>query len=750
MPVAGRLERLQRHRENIRRIYRELNADRSDTTESIRVEKEVATATAGVPSPSASCGQKTTPGRASPTGHGRTWASSTAKSERFSEREELLSPASPEPSANDPVSQEILEALQHYEPPGPGVAAGAGDAQASSVQPTSPLPPEELEQSLGANSLFLASCSPTSEQRSATTPALSATGEALQLTSAVMAHDPVDELAPDAAGASAVGTDSLLPDQKLDAILNQWREKYAAFQRATQTVLSTDVTMTASKPARFGASREASESDDEAFLRRIKQEVGLDAGPMWDSLPSPGGSAGGSPIVAEADLYPLPAGMEQDFRHLRAALAADAEPQVLQEDAEAETRDGDDDANTSGPGEAAAAGEGDKNTAQEEAAWIPPDHQTSDAATGVGAAASFEAKDQMLARLLALEAEVSRLREGAAPTASASPMSPEPSAESPRRPEERGGAVTERGEALLNSLAMSLLSSGSSVFASLSDGPTSPVWHHGSGAALSQQVEAESVRDAIENRPQTREERFEEEEDGLVPQSRTLETAVQVPEFSAVAAAVQTEEEDTVEDAAIAKSEEKPITVPEPMPPSNRQGADSAAGASAQDPCQPTEAEPGSAFQGLPASVNPEAGSGPLPSRTLPADSATRQVMASSAFPAARSRFDMVAQMPADWSSGALHPSEPPMLPPHLPKYLQTSPQRDDRHAQDQSPWRPVRSMATPYPPSPEPVKASCASSAQGQHANYRAAADLEDDLLLQRAYDVYRQQQLDLLHPQV
>eukprot|EP00439_Symbiodinium_sp_Y106_P056728 s2910_g7.t6 len=123
----------------------------------------------------------------------------------------------------------------------------------------------------------------------------------------------------------------------------------------------------------------------------------------------------------------------------------------------------------------------------EEAAWIPPDHQTSDAATGVGAAASFEAKDQMLARLLALEAEVSRLREGAAPTASASPMSPEPSAESPRRPEERGGAVTERGEALLNSLAMSLLSSGSSVFASLSDGPTSPVWHHGSGAALSQQ-----------------------------------------------------------------------------------------------------------------------------------------------------------------------------------------------------------------------------------------------------------------------
>eukprot|EP00439_Symbiodinium_sp_Y106_P056353 s2910_g7.t3 len=141
-------------------------------------------------------------------------------------------------------------------------------------------------------------------------------------------------------------------------------ERRCLFEQRVESVLSTDVTMTASKPARFGASREASESDDEAFLRRIKQEVGLDAGPMWDSLPSPGGSAGGSPIVAEADLYPLPAGMEQDFRHLRAALAADAEPQVLQEDAEAETRDGDDDANTSGPGEAAAAGEGDKNTAQ--------------------------------------------------------------------------------------------------------------------------------------------------------------------------------------------------------------------------------------------------------------------------------------------------------------------------------------------------------------------------------------------------
>ena len=157
----------------------------------------------------------------------------------------------------------------------------------------------------------------------------------------------------------------------------------------------------------------------------------------------------------------------------------------------------------------------------------------------------------------------------------------------------------------------------------------------------------------------------------------------QVPEFSAVAAAVQTEEEDTVEDAAIAKSEEKPITVPEPMPPSPRPQTTRASAANnkktfckesarcrfcswricpgglgrvrgrsavrnhccmrstclptldllmpvrAQDPCQPTEAEPGSAFQGqptgctanirtqdhavqlvlagLPASVNPEA-----------------------------------------------------------------------------------------------------------------------------------------------
>ncbi|CAE7306278.1 akr1 [Symbiodinium sp. CCMP2456] len=47
----------------------------------------------------------------------------------------------------------------------------------------------------------------------------------------------------------------------------------------------------------------------------------------------------------------------------------------------------------------------------DEAAWIQPDHKTSDAATGVGGAA-FEPRDQMLARLLALEAEVSRLREG--------------------------------------------------------------------------------------------------------------------------------------------------------------------------------------------------------------------------------------------------------------------------------------------------------------------------------------------------
>lgn len=762
-PVAGRLERLQRHRENIRRIYRELNADRSDATESIRVEKEAATA--GVPLPSA-CGQKNqipTPGRASPTGNsaefpksgdGRSWASATEKSQRSAE-EDFPSPRSPEPSANDPVSQEILDALQHYEPPRLGVAAGEGDAQAS-VRPTSPLPPADLEQSLGMNS-FLASCSPTSEQRSATTPALSATGEAPQITSPVPANDPADEMAPDAAGASTLGTDSLLPYQKLDAILNQWREKYAAFQRATQTVLSTDATVTNSKPARVGASREASESDDEAFLRKIKQEVGLDVGPIWDSLPTPGGSAGGSPIAAEADLYPLPVALEEDFRHLRAALAADAEPQVWQEGAEAETHDGDDDANTSGPHEAAAADERDKNAAQDEAAWIQPDRQTADAETGGGTAES-EPKDQMLARLLALEAEVSRLREGAAPIASASPLSPEPSAESPRRPEERGGGVTERGEALLNSLAMSLLSSGSSLFASMSDGPTSPVWRQGTGAALSQQVEAEPVRDAIENRP-PKEERFEEEADGLVQQSRTLETAVQVPEFSAVAAAVQTEAEDTAEDTAIAKSEEQPSTLAEPMLPSNRQGADEE-GASAQaglpleysteDPRQPTEAKPGAALQGLPASVNPEAGSGPLPSRTLPADSAMRQAAASSAVPAARSRFELVAQLPADWPAGASHPSELPMLPPHLPKLLQTSPQRDATHAQAQSGWRPVRSMATPYPPSVGPVKASCASSAQGQHANYRAAAGLEDDLLLRRAYDVYRQQQLDLLHPEV
>ncbi|CAE7230359.1 grsT [Symbiodinium necroappetens] len=462
-------------------------------------------------------------------------------------------------------------------------------------------------------------------------------------------------------------------------------------------VLSTDATMTNSKPARVGASREASESDDEAFLRKIKQEVGLDVGPIWDSLPTPGGgSEGGSPIAAEADLYPLPVALEEDFRHLRAALAADAEPQVWQEGAEAETHDGDDDANTSGPHEAAAADERDKNAAQDEAAWIQPDHQTADAETG-GGTAELEPKDQMLARLLALEAEVSRLREGAAPTASASPLSPEPSAESPRRPEERGGGVTERGEALLNSLAMSLLSSGSSLFASMSDGPTSPVWRQGTGAALSQQVEAEPVRDAIENRPQPKEERFEEEADGLVQQSRTLETAVQVPEFSAVAAAVQTEAEDTAEDTAIAKSEEQPSTLAEPMLPSNRQGADEE-GASAQaglpleysteDPRQPTEAKPGAALQGLPASVNPEAGSGPLPSRTLPADSATRQAAASSAVPAARSRFELVAQLPADWPAGSSHPSELPMLPPHLPKLLQTSPQRDATHVQAQSGWR--------------------------------------------------------------
>ncbi|CAE7341857.1 unnamed protein product [Symbiodinium microadriaticum] len=139
----------------------------------------------------------------------------------------------------------------------------------------------------------------------------------------------------------------------------------SAQKHRTLHVLSTDATVTNSKPARVGASREASESDDEAFLRKIKQEVGLDVGPIWDSLPTPGGgSAGGNPIAAEADLYPLPVALEEDFRHLRAALAADAEPQVWQEGAEAETHDGDDDANTSGPHEAAAADKRDKNAAQ--------------------------------------------------------------------------------------------------------------------------------------------------------------------------------------------------------------------------------------------------------------------------------------------------------------------------------------------------------------------------------------------------
>ncbi|CAE7341811.1 KDM1B, partial [Symbiodinium microadriaticum] len=93
--------------------------------------------------------------RASPTGNsaefpksgdGRSWASATEKSQRSAEREDFPSrrPRSPEPSANDPVSQEILDALQHYEPPRLGVAAGEGDAQAS-VRPTSPLPPADLE-----------------------------------------------------------------------------------------------------------------------------------------------------------------------------------------------------------------------------------------------------------------------------------------------------------------------------------------------------------------------------------------------------------------------------------------------------------------------------------------------------------------------------------------------------------------------------------------------------------------------------
>lgn len=429
-PADGRFERLQRHRENIRRIARELNVDVSSGLVRSSRQGDDRTGSASVP-PSAVQPKKTSLVE-------ETSRPSTSKTNKL------------ETSQPD-LGEEIFDALQHYQPPkqteetavapessqghsGQGAVSSSPAGAEGSPGPQTPSLPTAtqtlthtgssvLEDAMAAGAAGTSAALAEAEIRPCrscghATPAgrfCQHCGQRLE------ANDPSSPAKEE--GVASGPQDAEEPvnvDETFGSILSRWRQQFADFQRALGDAPSPEDVAPTSFPL---------DGDPEAFVQRIKKELGIDAGPLAiEPAPearTPEVELLSSDVLRQIQAMSASFAEAEDFKHF--------EPEVSLHEAEALNEP------------------------------LEPE-QVEAADVVVAGSPPLLAEEVLLSRLSALEAEVLKLRGESA----ARPF-PELS-ESPRR-EKTEATEVEAVEAqqAMSSLGMSLLSP-SSLFASISDG----------------------------------------------------------------------------------------------------------------------------------------------------------------------------------------------------------------------------------------------------------------------------------------
>jgi len=544
-------------------------------------------------------------------------------------------------------------------------------------------------------------------------------------------------------------------DQTFASILARWRSKFADFQRA----LGTEVVV----PSPGAREPSLLDGDPEAYVRKIKQELGIDSG-----LP-------GIYDVHEGSLPEADAAEEVLWAGPVAMGTGDAQKEVAGEKADVEQ---------DLPGAAAAAEI--YVQAAEAMPEVEPSRPSSTPAEPSASQPPEQSPDQVLTRLLALEAEVVRLRGG---PSTLRPDSPE--ADSPRRPEES----EDRGE-VRNSLALSLLSS-SSVFAA-SDLCSSPPRQSALSMLQAQQREADgrledmglpgrpsllgaamgnsdpiakaAQVEAVEPLPR------EHVVQQVASPPAVADSAVQVGMTKTAAASVQTEQEQLEALAEVVAEVELPVadvvpaaaaTSSTPAPPRDvgkglKEAEEKEASGEEEGPRPPelqTQEAKSQTSMDAP-SLPPEVGSGPLPARAASRDSEVPPQMPPRASLAPRGRSEpLVLPSPGSWPGVArtpgpcMYPCVQAPLPPRLPNMAEGGPPRWDAPSSPEAgSWRPCMPGVRQSPP-PSHAQAFAAPPAiPGWQPGLRvaappsAASTTQDDLLLARAYEVYRQQQIDLM----
>ena len=432
-PADGRFERLQRHRENIRRIARELNVDVSSGLVRGSRQGDDRTGSASMP-PSAVQPKKTSLVE-------ETSRPSTSKTNKL------------ETSQPD-LGEEIFDALQHYQPPKQTeeTAVAPESSQGHSGQGAVSSSPAGAEGSPGPQTPSLPTATQTLTHTGSSVLEDAMAAGAAGASSAALAEAEIrpcrscghatpagrfcqrcgqrleanDPSSPAKEEGVASGQDAGEPvnvDETFGSILSRWRQQFADFQRALGDAPSPEDVAPTSFPL---------DGDPEAFVQRIKKELGIDAGPLAiEPAPearTPEVELLSSDVLRQIQAMSASFAEAEDFKHF--------EPEVSLHEAEALNEP------------------------------LEPE-QVEAADVVVAGSPPLLAEEVLLSRLSALEAEVLKLRGESA----ARPF-PELS-ESPRRPQGEKTEATEveavEAQQAMSSLGMSLLSP-SSLFASISDG----------------------------------------------------------------------------------------------------------------------------------------------------------------------------------------------------------------------------------------------------------------------------------------
>lgn len=575
-------------------------------------------------------------------------------------------------------------------------------------------------------------------------------------------------------------------DETFGSILSRWRQQFADFQRALGDTPGQETVETA-LPA-------FDDGDPEAFVQRIKRELGIDAGPLAFE---PESKPAMHPAEVEAPFSPSK--VLREIEEMNASFQIFQAAEVPLDQASAP--------------EAPEAPETQVPEKPIKAQKV--EAQTADVATG---SPKPSAEEALLSRLVALEAEVLKLREPAT-----SRPSPELS-ESPRRPAENAEKSEMEAHQAMSSLGMSLLSS-SSLFASVSDRQEASPEHRDEEQKQSEasevvQAEPEKALEAVKQAATNPEPRAPDPPEGEIiaeaseagtlsqkgsataidetkqsatgtsrpsvePQVQDVETedvkgaafftpfaprkdtAVQVPE---VVAAMPKQKEDQVPAVAsevkqdTAQAEACQATDDEPKQPASSPPQPAFVKANRPDlkgyvavPVQLGDAKPAEE-KGVAAVAAPTgkqhsaevhcAGSGPLPSKTAgpPQPRSSRET---SRKPLSELSPQRLGDVP--WQSAAgIQGPYPSALPPRPPGQMgadTSSPPPGARWPELQRPPAFLRESFNLGGSSAGDINgfAGMPPAWQG-NGGWRARDQGEEDLMLQRAYEVYRQQQLELL----